>query len=363
MTEAFKILNKKPDFINKNIYYHPQDFRITDNCEDGYKLPGIIDIHCHGAFGWDFSFGNEKKINDMLDKMLCTGLTGLLATIITSPEEQTIQAIKDIVKVAKTRKALPIIYGIYLEGPFISKEKRGSHPLDCLKNPSIELLKKYQEAAEGLIKVVTVAPELPGAIEFIKEAVSMGITVALGHSMADYQTTVKAAEAGATLITHLFNAMPSLHHREPNILTYVLSHRDLAIELIADCEHICPEMLNFVYSIYEPSQIMLVSDSMATTGLKDGEYSFYNTTIVKKGTRCQLKSGGFFGGATNLPESLNIMASKTQISWGLIGTSAWRNQLNYLGLDLDQAETEVFFDAEMNWICSSLDKVNWFVKA
>lgn len=360
MTLAYRVSTNRPDFMKDSNYFHPQDCKFVESSEDGFKLPGIIDAHCHGGFGWDFSFGDPDKINTMLDQMLCTGMTGVIATIITSTEEQTLKAIKDIVKVIKTRKALPIVHGIYLEGPFLSKEKCGSHPVDCLRNPSIELLTKYQEAAEGLIKVVTVAPELPGAIEFIEKAVAMNVVVALGHSAADFATTAKAVEAGATVVTHLFNAMPSLHHREANILTYVLSHRDLAIELIADCEHVCPEMLSFVYSFYEPSQITLISDSMATTGLKDGEYNFYNTQIVKKGSRCQLKSGGFFGGALTLPQSITTMAEKTPMSWGLIGTSAWRNPLNHYNLEAH--ETEVFFDSKMNWICSSLDKNTWFIK-
>ena len=360
MSMPFEVLDKCPDFIENNNYFHPQDYRNVDLPGDGFKMPGIIDTHCHGGFGWDFSFGDPEKINQMLDNMLVTGLTGVMATIITSSEEQTLKAIKDIVKVIKTREVLPIVHGIYLEGPFLAKEKCGSHQVDLLKNPSIELLKKYQEAAEGLIKVVTVAPELPGAIDFIKEAVKMRIRVALGHSVADYKTTAKAVEAGATIVTHLFNAMPQLHHREANILTYVLSHRDLAIELIADCEHICPEMLAFIFSFYEASQIMLISDSMATTGLKDGEYDFYNTKIVKKGTRCNLKSGGFFGGATTLPQSLKIMSDKTYMSWGLIGTSAWRTPINHH--NLESRETEVYFDTKMNWICSALDHEKWFVK-
>ncbi len=360
MTKAFEVLTKCPDIIENNNYFHPQDYRNVDSPEDGFKLPGIIDTHCHGGFGWDFSFGNPEKINEMLDNFVVTGLTGVMATIITSSEEQTLKAIKDIVQVIKTREALPIIHGIYLEGPFLSKEKCGSHQTELLKDPSIDLLKKYQEAAEGFIKVVTIAPELPNAIQFIKEAVAMGITVALGHTNADYKTTAKAVEAGATIVTHLFNAMPQLHHRDPNILTYILSHRDLAVELIADCEHVCPEMLSFIFSFYEASQIILISDSMATTGLNDGEYDYYNTKIVKKGTRCNLKSGGFFGGATTLPQSLKIMSEKTYMSWGLLGTSAWRTPINHH--HLKSRETEVFFDSKMNWICSSLDKKHWFCK-
>lgn len=361
MSEAFKILSECPEIVSKHNYFHPQDMRITEDSGDGFKLPGIIDTHFHGAFGWDFSFGNSEKINNMLDNLLCTGLTGVLATIITSSEEQTLKAIKDITEVIKTRKILPIVHGIYLEGPFLSKAKCGSHQVELLRNPSIELLKKYQEAAEGNIKVITVAPELPGAIEFIKEAVSMGIRVALGHSAANYETTQKAVEAGASIATHLFNAMPQLHHREANILTYILGHRDLYIELIADCEHVCPEMLGLTYSFYESSQILLISDSMATTGLADGEYDFYNTRIVKKGTKCQLKTGGFFGGATTLPQSLNIIANKTPMTWGLLGTSAWRIPTNVY--DLNAHDTEVFFDSNMNWVCSSMDKKVWFTKA
>lgn len=360
MEKPFELLNKCPDLIKNNNYFHPQDYRNFDDSSDGFKLPGIIDTHCHGGYGWDFSFGDSEKINNMLDQMVCSGLTGVLATIITSSEEQTLKAIKDNVEVIKNRNILPLVHGIYLEGPFLSKEKCGSHQVDYLRLPSIELLKKYQEVAEGNIQVVTVAPELPGAIDFIKEAVKMGIRVALGHSNADYETTLKAVEAGATIATHLFNAMPQLHHREANILTYILAHRDLAIELIADCEHVCPEMISFVFSFYESSQIMLISDSMATTGLEDGEYDFYNTKIVKKGTRCNLKTGGFFGGATTLPQSLKIMSEKTCLSWGLLGTASWRNQINHY--NIKSYETEVFFDSKMNWVCSELNSEQWFVK-
>lgn len=359
MSELFKTLNNCPDFIKNNNFFHPQDCRGIES-PDGFKLPGIIDTHCHGAFGWDFSFGNVEKINDMLDHLLLTGLTGVMATIITSSEEQTLKAIKDIVTVIKTRKALPIVHGIYLEGPFLSKEKCGSHQKCYLKDPDINLLKKYQKAAEGMIKVVTVAPELPGGIAFIKEAVAMDIKVAIGHSAADYETTAKAVDAGATIATHLFNAMPSLHHREANILTYILTNRDVTVELIGDCQHVCPEMLSFVFNFYENSQIMLISDSMATTGLADGEYNYYDTTIVKHGDRCNLKSGGFFGGATTLPQILNILIKKTSLPWGLLGTVAWRIPSNVY--NLRHHETEVFFDSKMNWICSCLDKSTWFTK-
>ena len=312
-----------------------------------------------------FSFGNVEKINDMLDHLLLTGLTGVMATIITSSEEQTLKAIKDIVnKLAKDYYASsPSEIQTAMKANarvVLSKEKCGSHQKCYLKDPDINLLKKYQKAAEGMIKVVTVAPELPGGIAFIKEAVAMDIKVAIGHSAADYETTAKAVDAGATIATHLFNAMPSLHHREANILTYILTNRDVTVELIGDCQHVCPEMLSFVFNFYENSQIMLISDSMATTGLADGEYNYYDTTIVKQGDRCNLKSGGFFGGATTLPQILNILIKKTSLPWGLLGTVAWRIPSNVY--NLRHHETEVFFDSKMNWICSCLDKSTWFTK-
>lgn len=347
----------KPAGLKGKTFIHPQDKLLADTQIDGFTLPGIIDIHFHGAYGWDFAFGNPEKISVMLDQILAEGITGLFPTLITCSEEQRLLALRDIAAVVRARSRLPVIHGIYLEGPFLSPQKRGSHPEQYLMLPSMKLLEKWQKAADGMIKLITVAPELPGAIEFIKEAVKSGVIIALGHSAADWDTTAKAIEAGARHVTHLFNAMPALHHRQPNMLSCILANRDLSIELIGDCEHVAPEMVKLVFSLYENNQLILVSDAVAPTGLEDGEHHLYNTVLTKSGCRCCLSNGNLFGGGTMLSACLKRLNEKAGISWGLLGTSVWRNPCKLM--EIEPPDTEVFYDNKMNWLASRHNQ-SWF---
>lgn len=347
----------QPACLAGKTFIHPQDKFLADVSIEGFKLPGIIDIHFHGAYGWDFAFGNPEKISTMLDQVLADGITGLFPTLITCPEEQRLQALRDIACVARQRNRLPILHGIYLEGPFLAARKRGSHPEECLLEPSMALLEKWQKAADGLIKIITVAPELPGAVEFIKEASKTGVIVAIGHSDADWDTTMRAIDAGARHVTHLFNAMPALHHRLPNLLSCVLANRDLSIELIGDCEHVAPEIVKLVFSLYENNQIILVSDAVAPTGMPDGEHQLYGNVLIKSGCRCCLGNGNLFGGSTMLSDCLPRLNEKVGISWGLLGTSVWRNPCKLM--NIEPPDTEVFYDEKMNWLASR-HKHTWF---
>jgi N-acetylglucosamine-6-phosphate deacetylase len=361
MRESFYETQIQPEHLQGENFIHPQDKQTVDAAIDGYKLPGIIDIHFHGAFGWDFVFGDPDKIEEMLDKTLAKGITGLFPTLITCPEEQRLRALEDIAAVAHRRNRLPLLHGIYLEGPFLAAEKRGSHPENCLMNPSMELLEKWQRAAGGLIKNITVAPELPGAIDFIAAATRSGVTVSLGHSNADSKATENAIAAGASHVTHLFNAMPAFHHRQPNLLTHILANRNLNIELIGDCEHVAPEVIKMIFGVYENSQITLVSDAVAPAGMPDGTYDLYNTSLVKSGNQCCLRGGGLFGGATMLIDCLPKLAQTTGLSWGTLGTSVWRNPCEQF--KIKPPETEVFFDTGMNWQATRYNHHTWYVKA
>ncbi len=336
--------------LSERTFLHPQDKKDKDISSDGFRLPGIIDIHIHGAFGWDFSFGDPEKINELLDKLLVRGITGVVPTLITCTEEERLKALTDIKKVAETRDLLPQILGIHLEGPYLSHEKKGSHPEELLKSPDINELKAWQKAAGGLIKIITIAPELPGSIEFIKEASKLGIICSLGHSEANSSLTLAAIEAGAKHVTHLFNAMPPLNHRAPGLLSAVLTNKSTFIELIADGLHVSPEMIKFVYSNYESDQVILVSDAVAPAGCTDGFYNLYGQDLEIHNGKCCFAGGHFFGGGRLLPECLKIMNEQAEISWGVIGTSIWRTPCKLLGLSAP--DTEVLFDSHMKWLAS-----------
>jgi N-acetylglucosamine-6-phosphate deacetylase len=342
--------DKKPDFLQKTFFFHPQDKNSLSANLSGYELPGIIDIHLHGAFGWDFSFGNPDKINNLLDLLLMQGVTGVVPTLITCPEEQRCQALKDIAQVMRTRIKPPLIHGINLEGPFLASEKRGSHPAEFLLEPDYEKLKDWQEAAEGNIKIITIAPELPGALELIKQVSNEGIICALGHSQANWEQTEQAIAAGACHATHLFNAMPGLHHREANLLSCILASDQLNVELIADGIHIVPETIKLAYNIFDNEKLILVSDCVATTGMQDGEHELYGRKLQKNQDSCRLKDGKLFGGSISLSECIKRLGQSNKLAWGFLGTAVWRNPCKLL--QIEPPDTKVFFDQKFNWLAT-----------
>ena len=348
---------QKPDFLTIKNYIHPQDKAVAGTQGEGFRLPGIIDIHFHGAFGWDFCFGNAEKLEIMLDKMLKRGITGVFPTLITCSEEQRVNALKDIAQILRTRTRPPLMHGIYLEGPFLSPARRGSHPENELLLPDFTLLEKWQEAAEGNIKIITIAPELPGAIEFIRQATEIDVICALGHSDANWDQTQAAIDAGACHVTHLFNAMPALHHRKPNLLSCILNNKNLSIEAIGDGIHVADELLRLIYGIYESDQIIITSDCVATAGLCDGDHNFYGRRLLASNNSCRLEDGNLFGGGAILTDTLKRLGEEAGFAWGLLGTSVWRNPCRLMGIE--PPDTEVFFDESFNWKATRF-KGHWY---
>jgi N-acetylglucosamine-6-phosphate deacetylase len=317
-------------------------------------------MHIHGANGWDFSFGDVNKINGILDHLLIHGITGIIPTLITCSEKQRLQALKDIAKVFRERTKPPIIHGIYLEGPFLSANKRGSHPQTELLKPDFELFMHWQKACDNMIKIITIAPELDGATEFIKRATAQGVICAIGHSEATWQQTEEAVAAGATHVTHLFNAMPQLHHRDPNVLSFILSNSSLHIEVIADGFHISPEMIKLAYSIFDNESIILISDCIATAGLPDGKHKYYRQELTKQGGKCTSSEGKLFGGSFLLSEAIKKLGREFGIPWGFLGTSVWRNPCSLL--KIAPPSTEVLFDPDFNWLATRLED-NWYYRS
>ena len=349
-----------PSSIKLDKFIHPQDKnKFGDFSIDGYRLPGIIDMHTHGAYGWDFSFGNLKKTNKLLDQLLTIGLTGIVPTIITCEESQRITALKVLKEIIETRELPPILHGIHMEGPYLSPTKRGAHQEDLLKVPSIQEFEKWQNISGNNIKIITIAPELPGAIEFIEHISKTGVICSLGHSNATSEQTIAAIKAGAKSATHLFNAMPRLHHRNPNMLSTLLANRNISVEIIADGRHISPDIIKFISNLYENENIILISDSIAPSGLDDGEYHFYNADIEKKNGICYSKDNLIFGSGMTLVQSIKDLSTNSHLQWGFIGTSVWRSPCLLLGIETPDAE--VLLDKNLSWIATRKNS-KWYWK-
>ncbi|MFZ2958413.1 MAG: N-acetylglucosamine-6-phosphate deacetylase [Candidatus Ozemobacteraceae bacterium] len=323
----------------------------------GYRFPGIIDIHVHGAFGWDFSFGDADRIDAMLDRMTETGLTGVVATLITCPEEQRIRALTDIREVASRRERPPHILGVSLEGPFLSPARRGSHPVESLMPLDPVALERWQEAAGGRIRLVTVAPELPGLSALIEVARHLEIRVAIGHTDADHTTTAAAFSAGANHVTHIYNAMRPFSHRDPTAVSAILSNRNATVELIGDGIHVAPEIAALTFSIIGAERLALISDGVCPMGLPDGIHVAYGHRLELKNGRCAFEGGHLFGGGKTLLQAIPGLFQQAGISLASLTTSTSATPARALGMSLPNAD--VLVDESFLWLATRIENT-WY---
>ena len=275
-------------------------------------IPGLVDVHFHGAVGEDFSDATLEGLQKIADYELSQGVTYLCPAGMTLPEDQLTAICKNTAAHQKKKAGGAEVVGAHLEGPFLSAAKKGAQNGAFLHDPDISMLKRLQEAAEGCVKLVTLAPEQPGAMEFIREAVSMGIAVSLGHTTADYDTAKTAFEAGANHTTHTYNAMPPFVHRNPGVIGAAFDSGAFA-ELICDGVHIHPSVVRATFRLFGKERMLLVSDTMRAAGMPDGNYTLGGQAVIVKGPLCTLEDGTTIAGsATNL-----MTCMRTAVSFGV----------------------------------------------
>ena len=265
-----------------------EDGRITSIHSDpttnatGTLAPAFLDIHTHGAIGHDVMSATPAALAEMQRFLAQHGVAHYLPTTVTAPIDATLRALENLAiaieATTSPNEAHPI--GIHLEGPFLSHAKRGVHPTDHLLNPTPQLLDRFHAAARGHITLLTIAPELPGALETIAHARTLGIRSSLGHSNALAAETLAAIDAGATSATHTFNAMRPLDHREPGILGIALDDPRLFAELICDGIHVAPPLVRLFYRAKGPTRAILITDAMSAAGMPDGPYTLGNLHVT-----------------------------------------------------------------------------------
>lgn len=259
-------------------------------------IPGLIDLHFHGCVGYDFCDGTKEAFQAIAEYQARNGVTGIAPASMTLPEETLIRVFQNASDFQWDKGA--VFCGINMEGPFFSKEKKGAQNPAYLKEPDIALYRRLQKAASGKIKLVDIAPELAGAEKFIAE-VSGEAVVSLAHTTADYDTAMQAFAAGASHVTHLFNAMPPFTHRAPGVVG-AAADAGANVELICDGIHIADSVIRAVYKLFGGEHVILISDSMMAVGLEDGLYSLGGQPVQVTENRALLKDGTIAGSATNL---------------------------------------------------------------
>ena len=262
--------------------------------------PAFFDVHVHGAAGHDVMEGSAGALATIGGFLATCGVGHYLATTVTAPVDRTLRALEGIADAidadanassgwsGPAPAATPV--GIHLEGPFISHAKRGVHPPADIQPPSIELFDRMQQAAHGHIKLMTIAPEMPDALELIEHATRTGVRVSLGHSDATATQARAGIAAGATSATHTFNAMRRLDHREPGLAGVVLDSEELYAELICDGIHVAPEFVRLWLWSKGVERGILVTDAISATGMDDGVYTLGEFPVTVEDGRCLLTS-------------------------------------------------------------------------
>lgn len=280
------------------------DSEIFD-AKGAYVVPGFIDIHIHGAVGADFCDADEKGLCRMAVYLKSCGITSFCPTSMTLPfrrlEEIFASALQISSDSSKTEQAN--IVGINMEGPFISPAKKGAQKEAYIKNPDIDAFLKLFHGCENKIKLVTLAPELSGSMEFIDSVKDM-VSVSLGHSACDYETAKAAFSHGANHVTHLFNAMQPFLHRDTAIpgaaADACTASSDIFVEVICDGIHIHPSMIRSIFKLFGEDHVILISDAMRACGMPDGTYELGGQEVHKNGFHATLADGTLAGSATNL---------------------------------------------------------------
>ena len=258
------------------------------DARDCYVIPGLVDVHFHGCVGEDFSDATPEGLQRIADYELSQGVTYICPAGMTLPEDQLTAICKNTAAHRAKNAGGAEVVGAHLEGPFLSTAKKGAQNADFLHDPDVPMLRRLQEAAEGCVKLVTVAPEQPGAMEFIRAATEMGITVSVGHTVADYDTAMAAFAAGATHATHLYNGMPPLHHRSPGVIGAAFDTPGVQAELICDGIHIHGAMVRLAFRLFGRERVILISDALRATGMPGGQYPFGGQEIEVHGSRATI---------------------------------------------------------------------------
>ena len=274
----------------------PKNTKEIHNYDDCFLLPGLIDIHMHGGFGVDVTYSSTKEILNLSRNLPVTGVTSYMPSIVTDSFGQIRKALRNIVDAAKRLNKGSKILGIHLEGPYLNPIKGGAQPREHMRNPSLEEFKEFYDASEKMLKRITVAPEVKGGIEFIKNVTKrFKVKVSLGHTDATYDQALEAFKAGATIITHLYNGMRGYHHREPGIVGAALTEDKVYAEVIADLVHLHPATLIITKRCKGPNKMILVTDSISGAALSDGVYKLGSQTITIKEGVARLKNGSLAG--------------------------------------------------------------------
>lgn len=331
---------------NATVYEEDRTFTKRDICVEGAyftetaegevidaqnltAIPGLIDIHFHGCVGHDFCDGTVEAIEAMAEYELKNGITAMAPATMTLAEEELMK-ISQAASAYENKKGAELV-GINMEGPFISLAKKGAQNPLFIHKPDVAMFERLQKESGGLFKLVALAPEEEGAMEFI-DALKDQVAICIAHTTAGYETAAEALKRGAKQITHLYNAMPPYTHRAPGVIG-AASDSDCMVELICDGVHIHPSVIRNTFRMFGVDRINFISDSMMATGMQDGEYSLGGQAVKVRGNLATLVTdGAIAGSATNLFNCMKFAVQKAGIPLSQAIQCATKNPAKSIGI-------------------------------
>lgn len=311
-----KVFGTDYKFSDRDIYVSNRFFSDSLNeyeelkLDGLYLIPGLTDIHFHGCMGHDFCEGKTETIAIMAKYEESQGITSICPATMTYSEE----ILKEIMKAAaeyQTDEGAELV-GINMEGPFISYEKKGAQNPAYIQKPDIEMFRRLQKEASGLIKLIALAPEVEGADDFISE-LKNEVVISLAHTNADYDRAIQVFNEGINHVTHLYNAMRPLNHRDPNPYFAAADCDNVEVEIIADGIHVHPAVVRNTLRTLGDDRVIFISDTMEAVGMKDGKYQLGGQAVNKKGNLATLEDGTIAGSATNLMDCMKTAVKKMNI--------------------------------------------------
>lgn len=329
--------------------------------EDGWICPGFVDMHMHGIDGYDTMDGTPESLQAISTALARHGVTSFLATTMTAPYDQLEKVLVNIAQ--NSREGLPgaQAIGIHLEGPWINPRYKGAQKEENIAIPKLDAVQKLYGLSEGLIKVVTVAPEQPEALEAIAWLKERDVIVSAGHTGATFAQATEAVDAGVRHFTHCFNAMTGLHHREPGVVGAAMYHEQLSTELIADGIHVHPAVMKILYRVKTAERLALVSDSMRAAAMGEGTYDLGGQEVHVQDNQAKLADGTLAGSILTLNRAVGNMVTLSGVSLPDAVEMASLTPASILGIGERKGRLAAGYDADITVLNSEFDVTMTFV--
>ena len=323
----------------------PRGARIVD-VGGSIVCPGFIDLHVHGGKGKSFNAGNERDFDEIAEFYSAHGTTLMLATLYVDEKEAYLRTLENLAAYCAKPKH-HLLHGIHLEGPFINRAMKGALNEAYIWEANIANWHRLKKAGGDYIRMITLAPELAGTEEIMQLAAQDGIAIGIAHSEARYEDIEVAIDNGLTQVTHIFNAMHTLHHRMPGVITAALLKRELKVHLIADCVHVHPAVIKLLYKLKGPTGILLITDAVSAAGQEDGIYDLAGKQIEMKGGKVYLEEGTLAGSVITLEKAVKNLVERVNIPVDEAIRMASLNPARVLGLDNRKGILAVGKDADI----------------